>query len=113
MIDQTLVKNVVDSFVSLGIDDTDSNKQSLDVYKEKFETLFIEATEKYYKTESEAFLAENSVSDYPNKAEERLKEEEDCVDWYLNTVACQVLSKCEDVLIHSLALTMREKFQKL
>lgn len=113
-IDQTLVKKVVDSFVSLGLDDNDSNKQSLEVYKERFETPFIEATEKYYKTESEAFLAENSVSDYLKKAEERLKEEEDRVDRYLNTVTRKTLiSKCEHVLIREHAETMWEEFQKL
>jgi hypothetical protein len=41
---------------------------------------FIQATERYYKTESESFLAENSVSEYLKKAEERLKEEEDHVE---------------------------------
>jgi cullin 1 len=101
-IDQGLVKKVVDSFgqssirnypacshtsttVSLGIDDTDSNKASLDVYNEHFETPFIEATEKYYHEESEAFLAENSVSDYLRKAEQRLREEEDRVERFLHT----------------------------
>jgi hypothetical protein len=32
-IDQGLVKKVVDSFVSLGLDETDTNKACLDVYK--------------------------------------------------------------------------------
>jgi len=55
------------------------------VYKEHFETPFITATEKYYKAESEAFLLQNSVSDYLKKAEERLREEEDRVERYLNS----------------------------
>ncbi|KAJ7309191.1 Cullin family-domain-containing protein [Mycena albidolilacea] len=45
-IDQALVKKVVDSFVSLG----------LDVYKEQFEAPFLTATETYYFAEAEAFL---------------------------------------------------------
>lgn len=113
-IDQTLVKKVVDSFVSLGLDESDTNKQSLDVYKEHFESPFIATTEKYYKTESEAFLAENSVSDYLKKAEERLKEEEDRVERYLNTVTRKTLvSKCEHVLIREHSEAMWEEFQKL
>lgn len=113
-IDQGLVKKVVDSFVSLGLDESDTNKGSLDVYKEHFEKPFIAATELYYKTESEAFLAENSVSDYLKKAEERLKEEEDRVERYLNTSTRKTLiSKCEQVLIREHAETMREEFQKL
>ncbi|KAG9313519.1 Cullin [Chiua virens] len=75
-IDQGLVKKVVDSFVSLGLDESDINKASLDVYKKHLATPFLEATEKYYQQESEAFLAESSVSDYLKKAEERLREEE-------------------------------------
>jgi cullin 1 len=113
-IDQGLVKKVVDSFVSLGLDETDSNKQSLDVYKEYFETPFISATEKYYKNESDSFLAENSVSDYLKKAEERLKEEEDRVDRYLHTTTRKsLITKCEHVLIRDHAETMQEEFQKL
>jgi cullin 1 len=70
--------------VSLGLDESDTNKASLEVYKEHFEVPFIAATEKYYKTESDAFLAENTVSDYLKKAEERLREEEDRIERYLN-----------------------------
>ncbi|KAH8103781.1 Cullin-domain-containing protein [Phellopilus nigrolimitatus] len=113
-IDQTLVKKVVDSFVSLGLDESDTNKQSLDVYKDHFESPFIAATELYYKNESESFLAENSVSDYLKRAEERLKEEEDRVERYLNTVTRKTLiTKCEHVLIREHSETMWEEFQKL
>jgi cullin 1 len=60
-----LVKKVVDSFVCLGLDESDINKASLDVYKEHCENAFIDATEKYYVHvhEPESFLAESSVSD--------------------------------------------------
>jgi cullin 1 len=113
-IDQGLVKKVVDSFVSLGLDESDINKASLDIYKEHFEIPFLEATEKYYKLESEAFLAENSVSDYLKKAEERLREEEDRVERYLNTNTRKpLISKCEHVLIREHSQSMRESFQGL
>ncbi|OJA16832.1 hypothetical protein AZE42_03636 [Rhizopogon vesiculosus] len=113
-IDQGLVKKVVDSFVLLGLDESDINKASLDVYKEHLETPFLDATEKYYEQESEAFLAESSVSDYLKKAEERLKEEEDRVDRYLNTeTRKQLVSKCEHVLIRQHSNLMWESFQSL
>lgn len=113
-IDQGLVKKVVDSFVSLGLDEADTNKASLDVYKEHFENAFIDATEKYYKQESESFLAESSVSDYLKKAEERLREEEDRVERYLNTQTRKSLvSKCEHVLIRDHSQLMWESFQGL
>jgi cullin 1 len=79
------VDHSCESSVLLGIDEQDTNKPSLDVYKEHFETPFIKATEAYYMEESKSFLAENSVSDYLKKAEERLREEEDRVERYLNT----------------------------
>lgn len=53
--------------VSLGLDTTDSTKSNLDVYREFFETPFIQATEVYYTTESEKFISENSVPDYMKK----------------------------------------------
>jgi cullin 1 len=67
------------------------------VYKEHFETPFIAATEKYYTEESEAFLAENSVSDYLKKAEDRLREEEDRVERYLNTNTRKTVSFSEEL----------------
>jgi cullin 1 len=113
-IDQGLVKKVVDSFVSLGLDESDINKASLDVYREHFEIPFLEATEKYYKLESDAFLAENSVSDYLKKAEERLRDEEDRVERYLNTNTRKpLISKCEHVLIREHSKLMQESFQDL
>jgi cullin 1 len=53
--------------VSLGLDDNDASKLSLDVYKNWFEAPFVEATEVYYKTESEKFISENSIPDYMKK----------------------------------------------
>jgi cullin 1 len=113
-IDHSLVKKVVNSFVSLGLDETDTNKACLDVYKSHFEEPFIEASEKYYKQESEFFLAENSISDYLKKAEERLKEEEDRVERYLHTgTRKSLIGKCEHVLIRDHAELMWDSFQGL
>ncbi|KAH6912520.1 Cullin-1 [Coprinopsis sp. MPI-PUGE-AT-0042] len=113
-IDQGLVKKVVDSFVSLGLDEGDTNKECLDVYREHFEMPFLDSTEIYYKHESEGFLASNSVSDYLKKAEERLREEEDRVERYLNTSTRKALvTKCEHVLIRDHSKLMWENFQSL
>jgi cullin 1 len=106
-VDQGLIKKVIDSFVSLDIDETDLNEVSLSIYKEHFEIPFLNATEAYYKLESDSFLAENNLSDYLNKAEERLKEEEDRVERYLHTTTRKLLiSKCEDILIRTHAELM-------
>jgi len=114
VIDQGLVKRVVDSFVSLGLDDADTNKECFDIYREHFEAPFIDATEKYYTQESESFLASNTISDYLKKAEERLKEEEDRVDRYLNSQTRKPLvAKCEQVLIRQHAQVIWDSFQGL
>lgn len=84
VIETSLVKKVIDSFVSLGLDENDSTKQNLDVYRSEFELPFLQATEIYYKAESDAFVATNSVIDYMKKAETRLKEEEDRIELYLH-----------------------------
>ncbi len=113
-IDQSLVKKVVDSFVSLGLDETNTNKQSLDVYREHFEDLFVHATEKYYKHESDAFLSENPLSDYLRRAEDRLKEEEDRVERYLNSCTREKLVvKCAEALTRGHEELMSEEFQTL
>jgi len=113
-IDQRLVKKVVDSFVSLGIDDSDLDKVLLDNYKEHFEIPFLITTETYYKHESESFVTENSVSDYLKKAEGRLKEEEDRVERYLHTTTRKpLITKCEHVLVRAHAELMWENFQSL
>jgi len=99
-IDQGLIKKVVDSFVSLGLDEDDVNRIHLDAYKKHFEVPLLGATEKYYKLKSVAFLAENSISGYLKKVEEWLREEEGRVERYLNTETRKpLISSCVRVLI--------------
>ena len=113
-IDHNLVKKVVDTFISLDINDTDLNTVSLNLYREYFEIPFLEATGKYYEQESKAFLAENSVPDYLKKVMERLQEEEDRVDRYLNArTRKRLISKCERVLIRPHAELMWGSFRTL
>jgi cullin 1 len=59
--------------VALGLDSKDTTKSNFSVYREYFETPFIDATEVYYKTESEKFISENSVPDYMKKVKLGLK----------------------------------------
>lgn len=98
LVDTTLVQRVVESLVSLGIDEGDTNRTNLEVYKTAFQQPFVEATRVYYTTESEAFLASNSVTDYMTKADARLKEEEDRVDMYLHISTRKEVSPSNIVL---------------
>lgn len=91
-IDTGLIKKVVDSMVALGSEDVDpssttitSARVNLDVYRSTFQDDFLRSTENYYRTETENFLANNSVSDYLKKAEQRLEEEDNRVDRYLHS----------------------------
>ncbi|ORY39971.1 Cullin-domain-containing protein [Rhizoclosmatium globosum] len=113
-IEQGLIKNVVDSFVALGLDETDSTKATLDVYKQYFEQPFIAATEAYYKSESETFLSENSITDYMKKAEQRLEEEDTRVQLYLHESSKKpLITTCENVLIKSHTPAIQDEFQTL
>ncbi|KAG6876366.1 hypothetical protein C0993_003662, partial [Termitomyces sp. T159_Od127] len=113
-IDQGLVKKVVHSFVSLGLDDADLNSECLNVYGDHFERPFLEATMAYYRRESKAFLESHNVTDYLKKAEEWLKEEEDRVERCLVTLSRKALiTACEEILILEHQMTLWEHFPQL
>jgi len=113
-IETQMVKSIVDSFVSLGLDDNDSSKSTLDVYREFFEKPYLEATMNYYRMESKSFVAENSVVEYMKKAEARLQEEEGRVKMYLHPeIMGHLMKTCQKVLIQEHAPLLQEEFQNL
>lgn len=113
-IDTSLVKRVVDSFVSLGLDENDTTQQNVEIYRYEFETSFIASTDVYYKTESDAFVAANSVTDYMRKAETRLKEEEDRVELYLHpSTRSKLIARCDSVLIRGHSQLLWDGFENL
>ncbi|KAM3468441.1 hypothetical protein MY5147_007938 [Beauveria neobassiana] len=108
------IKQVVDSFVSLGLDEADPSKSTLDVYRFHFEKPFLEATKEFYESESKQFVAENSVVEYMKKAETRLAEEEQRVDMYLHhDIAVPLKRTCNQALIADHANLLRDEFQIL
>jgi cullin 1 len=113
-IEQAQIKSVVDSFVSLGLDEADSTKSTLDVYRYRFERPFLEATNRYYENESKQFVAENSVVEYMKKAEQRLEEEKGRVGLYLHPDIMNPLMKtCLAVLVTGHSALLRDEFQVL
>lgn len=113
-VEQAQIKSVVDSFVSLGLDESDSTKSTLDVYRFHFEKPFLEATTKYYENESAQFVAENSVVEYMKKAETRLEEEKGRVGLYLHPDIMNPLMKaCLGVLVTGHSGLLRDEFQLL
>lgn len=113
-VDIDLIKKTIESFVALGLDDNDANRTVLEVYKEAFEKPFLAQTEAYYRLESQAYIAENSVTDYMKKAVTRLQEEEDRVDMYLHASTKKPLvTACENVLVKAHIDLLQEEFQRL
>ncbi|KAI0008591.1 Cullin-domain-containing protein [Xylariaceae sp. FL0662B] len=113
-IEHSQIKQVVDSFVSLGLDEHDATKSTLDIYRFHFEKPFLAATEAFYKAESKQFVAENSVVEYMKKAEARLAEEEERVHMYLhNDIALPLKKTCNKALIADHSVMLRDEFQVL
>ncbi|KAK4130541.1 ubiquitin-protein ligase-like protein [Trichocladium antarcticum] len=113
-IEHNQIKQVVDSFVSLGLDEGDSSKTTLDVYRFNFERPFLEATKVFYQNESKQFVAENSVVEYMKKAEARLDEEEERVKIYLHPdIGIPLKKACNQVLIADHSNILRDEFQVL
>ncbi|OBT66295.1 hypothetical protein VE03_04276 [Pseudogymnoascus sp. 23342-1-I1] len=113
-IEHSQIKSIVDSFVSLGLDEADSTKGTLDVYRFNFEKPFLEATKEFYQKESKQFVAENSIVEYMKKAEIRLDEEEERVKMYLHPDISPALRKvCNIALIGDHSSVLRDEFQSL
>jgi cullin 1 len=113
-IEHSQIKQVVDSFVSLGLDEADPSKSTLDVYRFHFERPFLAATKEFYQAESKQFVAENSVVEYMKKAESRLAEEEERVSMYLHQdIAIPLKKTCNQALIADHSTLLREEFQVL
>ena len=113
-IEHSQIRSIVDSFVSLGLDENDSSKSTLVVYQYYFEKPFIEATKVYYENESKRFVAENSVVEYMKKAETRLDEERGRVNLYLHPdITENLIDTCLDVLVSAHSGLLRDEFQVL
>lgn len=113
-IEQSQIKSIVDSFVSLGLDENDTTKSTLEVYQYYFEKPFIAATRTYYENESRQFVAENSVVEYMKKAEARLDEEKARIGLYLHAdITKNLIDTCLDVLVTAHSELLRDEFQVL
>ncbi|KAL3116761.1 hypothetical protein niasHT_004262 [Heterodera trifolii] len=135
-----LISGVVASYIELGINELDPtvdgggpatatvaqqqqqnsvvHRQSVkyQVYRNYFEQRFLEDTRNFYTTESNKFLQSNSINvpDYMIKVEERLGEERDRCQIYLdNTTMDSLMEACDTALIKQHLELFHDKFESL
>lgn len=100
--DSQLVIGVRESYVSLCSPSNDKQ-----IYKENFEAAYLAATESFYSTKANEFLAQNGVQQYMVWADQKLKEEEQRATKYLESSSFQALSDCcVKVLVTSIKETI-------
>lgn len=108
------IKTVIQSFVALGLDESNTKKTNLSVYQEYFENKFVQATGAYYMQESEEFLATNGIVIYMKKAESRLAQEAANLVIYLHqSTEKKLTDKLDEVLISAHAQAMHQEFETL
>ncbi|KAL7076378.1 hypothetical protein ACQ4LE_004487 [Meloidogyne hapla] len=142
MIQTKLIKGVVESYIELGINERDStgsanedgvSSQSVghlgqvpvqpnmtrpsvkyQVYRDHFVKRLLEETLNYYTTESTTFLQSYSVPEYMKKVGERLNEERDRCQLYLDyTTLDSLLKVCDDALICNHLELFHNEFEAL
>ena len=102
VVDRSQLKNILSMLQELGV-------QSICVYEQDFEGAFIEATENFYRQESQEYILQNTCPDYMRKAEARLQEEQQRVAHYLSSSTEQKLKRVvEHELIQRHASTLVE-----
>jgi len=75
--DRSAIKNTCQMLMTLGI-------ESRSVYYEDFEDPFLQQSAEFYRRESQNFLAENSASVYIRKVDDRIREESERANHYLD-----------------------------
>ena len=100
--DRSAIKNACQMLMALGI-------ESRAVYFEDFEEPFLLQSAEFYRRESQHFLAENSASVYIRKVDERIREESERANHYLDkSTEPRIVKVLEDELISAHVKTIVE-----
>jgi cullin 1 len=109
-IDRTMISNMVQSYLRLGVDE----QQPVVYYQKEFQVKFIERTNEFYAKESADFLVANGVSQYMRKASARLEQEQTRSRQYLHpSTEAVVIKACEQTLIKSHMEVLQGEFQAM
>ncbi|XP_074660838.1 cullin-5-like isoform X2 [Tubulanus polymorphus] len=104
--DSQLVIGVRESYVNLCSDPEDKLK----IYRENFESKYLEATEAFYRSKAPQYLAENGVQNYMKYADLKLKEEEQRAQRYLETrKGCSSVSALIDCCVNVLVTAFKDQ----
>ncbi|KIJ19673.1 hypothetical protein PAXINDRAFT_109139 [Paxillus involutus ATCC 200175] len=108
-VDLASIKKLVESLIVMGIDESDLNKTSLDVYKEYLETPFLEATRKYFEQKSQAFLMISTPYDFVQQAEECLRVEFHIARYFYDDTHSQLLDILRAPFLQHFKLSLSTK----
>ncbi|GMH34701.1 hypothetical protein BSKO_02562 [Bryopsis sp. KO-2023] len=86
-VDRALLKNILDLFITMGMD-------SMECYEQDFEFDMLKATTEYYRVRAAVWINEDSCPEYMVKAEECLRLEEERVANYLDPSSKVKLLQC-------------------
>lgn len=117
-INSRLISGVLACCVEMGLDQDDGEQMGgstgpeLSIYAKYFEESFLEETQDFYRRESSAFLASNSLVEYMQKIDHRLAEEQKRISCYLHkSTEPKLIRSCEDVLIKQHLPLFHQEFQ--
>lgn len=100
--DRSAIRNACQMLMTLGI-------ESRSVYYEDFEDPFLQQSAEFYGRESQNFLAENSASVYIRKVDDRIREESERANHYLDkSTEPRIVKVLEDELISAHMKTIVE-----
>ncbi|KAG2597627.1 cullin-1-like [Panicum virgatum] len=90
IIDRTLIKNVLDTYIELGQDLTTEHQPTRPdsgskLYSEDFQDAFRQGTVDYYSKKAQTWIVEDTCPEYMLKAEECLQKEKERVAHYLHS----------------------------
>ncbi|KAI0226412.1 ubiquitin ligase (cullin) of SCF [Massospora cicadina] len=98
----------------MGFDSNDSDRLTLEFYRNCFEVPYKAETFEFYIAEAQQFLSLHTVTEYIKKAETRLKEEEERVDLFLHPSSLPAIKAvCEQALVAQYSTNFTDEFQTL